>query len=73
MWTKEANEGFEILMKEVDTQSILVFPSFDKPFIVECNASNIVVGGVLSQKGGLVTLFSERLNEANSRYSSYDL
>lgn len=73
MWTKEANEGFERLKKEVVIQPIMVFPTFDKPFIMEFDASNIVVGAVISQEGKAETFFSEKLNEAKSRYSSYDL
>ena len=40
---------------------------------MECDASNIAVGEVLSQEGMSVSFFSERLNEAKSRYSSHDL
>ena len=61
------------MKKEVATRPILVLPSFDKLFIVESDASNIVVGVVLSQEGRPVAFFSERLNESKSRYSSYDL
>jgi hypothetical protein len=73
VWTDRANEGFERLKKEVATKPVLVLPSFEKLFTVECDASNIVVGAVLSQEGRPVAFFSERLNEEKSRYSSYDL
>ena len=47
MWTKYAYQSFERLKKEVATHPILVLPSFEKPFVVECDASNIVVGAIL--------------------------
>ena len=72
-WTKVVDVNFERLKKEVETQPILVFPSFEKPFVVECDASNIVVGEDLSQEGRPIAFFSERLNEAKTRYSTYDL
>ena len=61
------------MKKEVETQPILVLPSFEKPFVVECDASNIEIGVILSQEGRLVTFFSERPNEAKTRYLAYDL
>ena len=72
-WTKEIDKIFEKMKKEVATQPTLVFPSFEKPFVLECDASNIVVGVVLSQEGRLVEFFRKRLNEPKTRYSSYDL
>ena len=33
----------------------------------------MVVGGVLQQEGRPVAFFSEKLNEAKKKYSSYDL
>ena len=51
----------------------MVLPSFEKPIVVECDASNIVVGVVLSQEGKPIVFFSERLNETKIMYSTYDL
>ena len=72
-WTKVVDESFERLKKEVATQPILVLPSFEKLFVVECDPCNIEVGVVLRQEGRPVEFFSERLNEAKKRYSSYEL
>ena len=69
-WTSEADEAFELLKKKVTKASILILHDFNKVFKVECDASNIGIGAVLSQGGKLIAFFSEKLNETMRRYST---
>lgn len=72
-WTEQVDKAFQMLKQEVATKPILLLPTFDKLFTLECDASGIAVGGVLSQEGRPMAFFSEKLNEAKKRYLAYDL
>ncbi|KAI9197785.1 hypothetical protein LWI28_004514 [Acer negundo] len=52
--------------------SVLCHPDFSKAFKISCDASGVGIGGVLSQKGHPVAFFSEKLNSAKQKYSTYD-
>jgi hypothetical protein len=70
--TKEAEKSFNLPKKKITEQPILVLTDFSKTFQVKCDASGFAIGAVLSQDNRLITYFSEKLNEAKVKYSTYD-
>lgn len=73
-WTTEGKEAFNELKKLLVSPPVLVYPDYDKQFIVEVDASNYAIGGVLSQYGedGLlhpVYYYSKSLKKAEINYT----
>jgi hypothetical protein len=60
------------LKRKITEQPILVLPDFQKTFQVKCDASGFAIGVVLSQEDMPIAYFSEKLNEAKIKYSTYD-
>ena len=72
MWTKAASKAFYELKKKMTEALVLRLPDFLKVFEVACDASEVGIGGVLSQEGHPIAFFSEKLNNAKLKYSTYD-
>ncbi len=76
-WTAQCQAAFETLKEYLSKVPVLVRAQPHQPFILTTDASNIHVGGVLSQTqtdGETKPLgyFSKKLNSTESRYSATD-
>lgn len=66
-WTIVVDQGFEMLKKRNVELPTLRFPNFNQLFMVECDASKLAIGAVLSQEGHHVDFFSKKLIEAKQK------
>ena len=72
IWTKAATKAFNEVKQKKTKAHVIRLPDFTKPFEVECDASVISIRGVLSQERHPIAYFSEKLNDAKQKYSTYD-
>jgi hypothetical protein len=67
-WTTTTNKAFVEVKEKLGQTPVLKLPDFSKIFEVACDASQIGIGGVLSQDGHPITFFREKLNNTRRRY-----
>lgn len=76
-WTPAADATFTDLRSRFLKAPVLIHPNFEKPFVVETDASNTATGGILSQTGGDGHLHpsafrSSKMNPAEKNYDVHD-
>ncbi|MCO5571037.1 hypothetical protein L7F22_024768 [Adiantum nelumboides] len=65
-------EAFYALQKLASEVPVLKIASWEEPFEVIIDASNIATGAVLQQDSQPVALYSKKLDSAQRNYSVYD-
>ncbi|XP_071052959.1 uncharacterized protein [Onthophagus taurus] len=73
-WSQEQETAFQRLKQELVQKPILQYPDFSKEFVLTTDASNIGIGGVLSQftngEDLPISYYSRTLNPAETNYST---
>jgi hypothetical protein len=60
-WSPEANCAFQDLQQTLMSAPLLQLPDFDKPFIIECDASGSRFGTILHEDDGPIAFFSRAI------------
>ena len=74
-WTEECEKRYRTLMDDLTSPQVLAAPTFDQPFVLQTDASDVAVGAVLSQvdADGVerpICFAARRLSPAEERYSA---
>jgi hypothetical protein len=64
-WGEVQLEAFEHIKKVLYAAPVLALPNFNKPFILESDASDKSIGAVLMQEGKPISYFSKFVGEAS--------
>ncbi|KAH9699581.1 hypothetical protein KPL71_024420 [Citrus sinensis] len=71
-WNKDAVAAFDQLKTALTSPPVLRLPDFSQRFVIECDASGIGIGAILSQQNKLVAYFSEALKGSALALSTYE-
>jgi hypothetical protein len=72
MWGQSQQQGFDHFKKFLCSNQIISLPDLQKPFEIETNISNYVVGIILTQHRHLVVYHSETLSDVVHKHPTYD-
>ena len=76
-WSRESEKAFQDLKAALISDRLLLYPRFDRPFIITCDASSKALGGVVAQlvernQERPISYCSRALKGAELNYSALD-
>jgi len=69
-WGEAEQKAFEDMKTIVGRDTLLAYPNFDEEFVIHTDASKYALGGVISQKGMPIAFYSQKLTDAQTRYTT---
>ena len=72
-WSDECEESFQKHKTLLTSAPVLTLPKEGVDFTVYCDASGVVLGGVLIQKGKVIAYASRQLKSHEKNYPTHDL
>ena len=64
----EHSKAFKDIKHMITQDTMLVHPNFSEPFVVQTDASDLQIGGVVSQDNKLIDFFSRKLSPSQTKY-----
>ncbi|KAL2228329.1 UNVERIFIED_CONTAM: Retrovirus-related Pol polyprotein from transposon [Sesamum indicum] len=71
-WTPQCQVAFDNLKEAIVIDPVLALPDMSKSFVVETDASDFALGGVLMQDGHPVAFESRKFKDVERRYSVHE-
>jgi hypothetical protein len=71
-WDDDAEHAFGALQRALTTAPVLQLPDFERPLIVECDASGSGFGAVLHQGAGPIAFFSRPITPCHAKLATYE-
>jgi hypothetical protein len=72
VWSPKATAAFDALKRALSTASVLQLPDFNKPFLVDCDASVSGFRAVLHQGDDTLVFFSHPFTARHHKLTTYE-
>jgi hypothetical protein len=72
VWSESKQKAFKALKHHLCSTPVLSLLDLQQPFEIEIDASDYIVGAILTQHGHPVAYHSETLSNAVQKYPTYD-
>ena len=70
VWSKECQKAFDNMKSLVSRETLLMYPWFDQPFIIQTDSSQFQLGSVILQNGKPLAFYSTKHTDAQNKYTT---